>query len=77
MSNDSPVTLLHPSRTTCDCPRRKPEILAQEKDRCKHLCEQADGTKLELTLLQSSMTTLRSEVQKDFKAYLSSLNSLP
>ena len=53
------------------------KVLVQERDRCKHLCEQADGTKLELTLLQSSMTTLRSEVQKDFKAYLSSLNSLP
>ena len=47
----------------------------QEKERCKVLCDQADGSKLELTLLQGSMTALRSEVQKDFKAYLSGLGS--
>ena len=47
----------------------------QEKERCKALCEQADGSKVELMLLQGSMTAPRAEVQRHFKAYCSSLGS--
>ena len=48
-------------------------LCVQEQERCRGLCSQAEASKQAMTALQGSMAVLRSQVQADFRQYLSGL----